>query len=84
MKFKKDNLNDMTTADLSKKKKSTLFITGLLIGALIVSFMITILHTFNKGFSLLLVVPFTSFPILVMLFIQLRYINKELKSRKLK
>ncbi len=82
MKFKKDNLSDMTTEDLIKKKKSTSFATGLLTGVLIVLFMSTIFQTINKGFTTLLAVPFGLLPLLIMSYSKLNSMDKELKSRK--
>ncbi|GAA4414944.1 hypothetical protein GCM10023187_45010 [Nibrella viscosa] len=80
--FTKDNFSQMTTEDLMKKKKSVSFVTGLLAGALIALFIITIFQTVNKGFTSLLFLPIVSLPILFMVYGQVRSINKELESRK--
>ncbi len=82
MELKKNNFSDMTTEDLIKKKKSTTFATGLLAGALIGSLMIMIFFARNNEFTPLLVVPFVTLPILVIIYGQVRIINKELKNRK--
>lgn len=82
MDLKKDNFSDMTTENLIKKKKSTSFATGLLAGVLIFLFVTTISQTINKGFTPLLVVPFASLPVLIIIYGQVRSINKELKSRR--
>jgi len=80
--FKKDSFSDMTTEDLIKKKKSTSFATGLLAGVLIGLFGITLFQTINKGFTPLLILPFGFLPILIIIYGQVRSINKELKNRK--
>lgn len=80
--LKKDNFSDLTTEDLFKKKKSMSFATGLLVGALIVFFLITILETITKGFTPLLIVPLASLPVLIIIYGQLKSINKELKNRR--
>lgn len=80
--FKKDNFSGLTTADLIKKKKSMSFATGVLAGALIGLFGITLFQTINKGFTPLFVIPFAFLPILIMIYGQVRSINEELKSRK--
>lgn len=84
MKTEKDNFSDVATEDLIKKKKSTSFATGLLIGILVFLSMITIFQTINKRFTTLLIVPFAFLPILIIICSQLKAINKELLSRKLK
>ncbi len=81
MEFKKDSFSEMTTEDLIKKKKSTSFVTGLLAGALIGLLMIVIFQTINKGFTPLLAVPFALLPILILIYSQVRSMDKELKSR---
>ena len=80
--FKKDNFSDLTTEDLIKKKKSTSFATGLLAGTLIGLFGITLFQTINKGFTPLLILPFGFLPILIIMYSQIKSINKELESRK--
>jgi uncharacterized membrane protein len=81
-KLKKDNFRDMTTEDLIKKKKTTSFATGLLTGVLIFLFITTISQAINKGFTPLLVIPFALLPVMIMIYGQVRSINRELKNRK--
>ena len=80
--LKNDNFVDMTTEDLIKKKKSASFAAGLLTGALSALFIITTFQAINKGFTPLLFIPFASLPILIIIYNQVRSINKELKSRQ--
>lgn len=72
---------DMPIKDLIKRKKYTSFATGLLIAVSIGLFGITLLEAINKGFTLLLIIPFGFLPILIMMFNQIRSINKELENR---
>ena len=57
------------------------FLMGLLAGALIVLFIITIYQTINKRYTPLLAVPFTLLPVLFMGYSQVHLMNKDLKSR---
>ncbi len=82
MELKKANFSDMTTEDLIKKKKSVSFVTGVLAGALIGLFIITVFQTINKGVTPFLAIPFGLLPLLIMMYGQIRSMNKELKSRK--
>lgn len=81
MQSPKDNFSDMTVEDLIKKKKSTSFATDLLAGSLIGLFGITIFQTINKGITPFLAVPFALLPLLIIMYGQVRSINKELKNR---
>lgn len=81
--MQKNNFIGMSINDLSKKKKYTFFATGLLIAVLIGLFGIILFKTINKGFTLLLIIPFGFLPILIMMFNQIKHINKELKNREL-
>ncbi|MDF7815318.1 hypothetical protein [Hymenobacter sp. YC55] len=78
--FKKNDLIEMSIKDLIKKKKNTSFAAGILIAVLIVLFGITLFKTINKGFTPLLLIPFGLLPILIMMFDQIKAINKELKK----
>jgi hypothetical protein len=74
----KENLSELSTDDLTKKKKQTRFVMGLLTGALIMAIFLTII---SKGFSYLNIIPFACSPILFIVYKTLSDINKELKSR---
>ena len=74
----KENLSELSTEDLTKKKKQTSFVMGLLTGALIMAIFLTII---SKGFPYLTIIPFACSPILFIIYKNLRDINKELKSR---
>jgi hypothetical protein len=77
----KENLSELSTEDLIKKKKSTTFSTGLLGGVLIALLVITILQTVNKGATALLAIPFALLPILIKSYNQVKAMDRELKSR---
>lgn len=79
--MKKEIYRNLTTEDLIKKKKSFKFLTGILIGALMALLVLTVYNTINDGFTPLLIVPFALSPILVMNYLQIVSINKELKNR---
>ncbi len=74
----KENLSELSTEDLTKKKKQTSFVMGLLTGALIMAIFLTII---SKGFSYLTIIPFACSPILFIVYKTLSDINRELKSR---
>ena len=79
----KENLGNLTTEDLIKKKKQTSLATGTLAGALIALLAVTIWHTINKGLTALLVVPFALLPNLIKSYKSIGDIDKELKSRNI-
>jgi hypothetical protein len=74
----KENLSKLSTEDLTKKKKQTRFVLGILTGALIMAIFQTIV---SKEFSYLNIIPFACSPILFIVYRNLSEINKELKSR---
>ena len=73
----KENLSELSTEELTKKKKNTLFVSGILIGAMIAA----VLLTLNSGFSYLLIAPFAFSPFLFINYNIVSNINKELNSR---
>ena len=78
----KENFSELSTEDLSKKKKTMTFTIGLWVGALNGLIIITVFHTINKGFTPALVIPFALLPVFVISYSRVKSINKELKSRK--
>lgn len=80
--LKKDDLINFTTEDLIHKKKSTSFVIGLLVGALLGLSIIVAFQIVNGKFTSLLIVAFSTIPVLFMLCNQVNKINKELKTRK--
>lgn len=77
----KENFSELATEELIKKKKAMTFTAGLLAGALVGLLIITVFQAINKEFTPLLFVPFAFLPILIIIYSQVRSINKELKSR---
>lgn len=77
-------LTELTNEDLFKRKKTTRFVTGLLIGVLTA---LTVLNLFNiiNGDQHwgVLAVPLGLMPIVFINYNSVREINKELKSRGL-
>ena len=78
----KENFSELSTEDLIKKKKTTTFVAGILIGALIMLLIITISKTINEGITPSLAVPIPLLPILIICYIRVRSMNKELENRK--
>jgi hypothetical protein len=81
IKMAKQNLSELSTEDLIKKKKTLTFVTGILAGMLIVLLIITIFQTISEGFKPLIAVPFGLLPILILSYNQVSSMDKELKSR---
>ncbi len=79
---KKDELANLTTGDLIKRKKDAYAIAGLLLGVLFLLFLFITSQLMNKVQTPILVVPIILLPILIINHIRLISINKELKSRK--
>ena len=79
--MKSQNIQDMSRESLLKQKKSIKFLTGLLAGALLMLFAITLYQTLTQGFTPLLIVPFGLLPILVLTANNLKLINQELANR---
>ncbi len=80
--MKKINFAEMDVELLQKQKKTITSLTGLLIGMLIILLIVGVYISFNKGFSIFIIIPFTLFPIVAINLNNLKEINKELKSRK--
>ena len=76
----KENLGDLTTEDLIKKKKQT---TGMLGGLLTGLLVLTIWYTISEGFTALLIIPIGLLPILFESYKSIGNIDKELKSRNI-
>lgn len=80
-KMEKENLQELSTKELTKKKLSLNFAFGLLIGSLVMSTIITIVESLQNGFQIFTIIPFALSPILAILYKSVAKINKELKSR---
>lgn len=79
--MEKENLQELSTEELMKKKKSLNFAFGLMVGSLVITLMVTIFQTIKNGFQLLNIIPFSLLPITVIIYNSVTNINKELKSR---
>ncbi|GAB4021000.1 hypothetical protein GCM10028808_64440 [Spirosoma migulaei] len=79
--MKSQKIQNMSREALLKQKKSIKFLTGLLSGALLMLFAITLYQTLTRGFTTFLVVPFGLLPILVLTANNLKQINQELVNR---
>ncbi len=79
--MKKDTYADMSTEKLLSTKKSIKSVTGILAGMLTVLFAITLYQSITDKFTPLLIIPFALIPIVVINFINIKAIDKELKSR---
>jgi fructose-specific phosphotransferase system IIC component len=82
MELKRNDFSDVTTEDLIKKKKSTSFVTGLLAGCIIAYSFIAIFQIINEGFTPILIIPFVSLPVLIIIYKQVKSMDQELKSRE--
>ncbi|MET3126792.1 putative membrane protein YwaF [Arcicella rosea] len=79
--MEKENLHELSTEELIKKKKSLNFAFGLMVGSLIITLIITIFQTIKNGFQLSNIIPFSFLPITAIIYNSITNINKELKSR---
>ncbi|MEA5425515.1 hypothetical protein [Arcicella lustrica] len=79
--MEKENLHELSTEELIKKKKSLKFAFGLMVGSLVISLIVTIFQTIKNGFQLLNITPFSLLPITAIIYNSITNINKELKSR---
>lgn len=77
----KENISELKTEYLIKKRKTILTVTGMLAGMLVVLFVMGIFLSIKKGFSALVVVPFGLLPIVILNYNEVSKINKELTSR---
>lgn len=77
-------LTELSNEELFKRKKTTKFITGLLVGVLAVLVVLNLINIINKAQSWSsLAVPVALLPIAIINYNSIREINKELKSRGL-
>ena len=78
----KENLSDLTTEDLIKKKKNTNFVTGICIGAFAGALVMAIFLIIKDGTSFLLIFfPLVFLPIMFISNNMVKNIDKELKGR---
>ncbi len=68
--------------ELVNRRKTVLFITSLLTAALAALVILDVFLIIKNGFTTLMVVPLGFSPILLLLYGQLKGIDKELKTRK--
>lgn len=54
----KENLSNLTTEELIKKKKNANFVTGIFVGVFIGALVMAIFLTIKDGSSFLLIIPF--------------------------
>ncbi|WP_278554832.1 redox-active disulfide protein 2 [Elizabethkingia bruuniana] len=80
--MKNENFSDLSTEDLLKRQKTIKPLTILFIGTLVVLLVLSIFISIKKGFTALLVVPFTLSPIAILNLNNLKSIQKEINSRK--
>jgi hypothetical protein len=78
--LKKENYAEMSIEELQKKRKTTQFLMGLLLGALLLSLVLNIFVN-KKGFLGIAAVPLCLSPILILNYKSVKAINEELKSR---
>lgn len=55
--MEKENLQELSTEELIKKKKSLTFAFGLMVGSLVITLIVTIFLTIKNGFQLLNIIP---------------------------
>lgn len=80
--MKGNKLQEMSSEALLKQKKSIEVLTGMLAGMLLVLLIIGVYLSVNKGFTPLVIIPFTLLPIVLLNLNNLREIKKVLNSRK--
>ncbi|GGD50748.1 hypothetical protein GCM10011514_13770 [Emticicia aquatilis] len=77
-------LTELSNEELLKRKKTTKFVTGLLLGMLTLLVILNIVNIINgKQNWTALTVPLALIPIAIINFNSIKEINKELKSRGL-
>ncbi len=77
-------LTELTNEELLKRKKTTRFVTGMLIGVLSVLIVLNLFNIINGDQNWgVLAVPIALMPIVLINFNSIKEINKELKSRGL-
>lgn len=81
--MKKNNLSEKSSEDLVKTKQILSVITGMLAGALILIIVIALFQSNIKIMLPLMIIPLALSPIVIVNFIQIKSIAKELKSRNL-
>lgn len=79
--MKNKNLNEMSNEALLKQQKSMKFLTGVLIGVLLVSLVGGVVSAFKSGQYTSLIIPFALLPIVFLSFNTLKEIKKEVNSR---
>jgi hypothetical protein len=80
--MKDHKLSEKSIEELQKTKKNLQLITGMLVGAIIVLFSITMYITLTKGFTPLMIVAIALLPIAVLNFGTVNRIKKEIESRE--
>lgn len=77
-------ITELTNEELLKRKKTTRFVTGLLLGAILFLFVINLMNIINGVQHWgVLAVPLGLMPIALINYNSVKEINKELKSRGL-
>ena len=71
----------MSTEQLEKSKKILSILLGFMLGASLITFVLGIYITINKGFSPVIIIPITMLPIWILNFNNLNKIKEELKNR---
>ncbi len=74
-------LNETSTEELLKNKKTLIVITGLLAVVLVILLIKTIYSSVTKGYDSLIAVPLALSPIVIINYKKIRDIQKELQSR---
>jgi hypothetical protein len=75
-------LQDMSREELLRAEKTLKLVTYLLAAVLFCAFVFNVFAAFKKGFSVLMVVPITLLPIVMVNLGTLSRIRKELQLRK--
>lgn len=80
--MKNNTYKDKSTESLLKLEKTTIIATYAFAGILTVLFIVIVLLTIKKGFTPLLIVPFSLLPIFALNASSLKKIRPELSTRK--
>lgn len=79
--MKSEDYKDKSIEQLLKQQKTTRFVIGLLIGALVMSLAINIYNAVTDGFSTKLITPLALLPLVVVMRNNLKQIQQELATR---
>ena len=80
--MKKEDYSQYSIEDLTKKEKTAKVATIMLGFVIFLQFLVGVFLTYQQGFSIFIVLPFTFLPILIVNISTMKKIRAEIDSRK--